>query len=290
MTQRSVFTIREAVARGTDFLKARGIETARLDAELLVGAAVNLDRLGLYLDMDRPLTDAERAAARELLRRRGTREPVAYILGRREFRSRDFEVTPDTLIPRPETEELVDIALAQLDRRFPGSASRFRLLDIGTGSGVIAITLALELPAAVVVATERSAAAAEVARRNAAAHGVNHRVDIRVQDGLAGLAPPFHAIVSNPPYIRDDEYAGLMPEVRDFEPREALTAGADGLDVVRMIIAGAPPLLVPDGFTLLEIGCGQGKAVAQIAAEAGFHEAQILQDFAGLDRYALLTR
>ncbi|MCX7719171.1 MAG: peptide chain release factor N(5)-glutamine methyltransferase [Candidatus Sumerlaeaceae bacterium] len=290
MTHQSVFTIREAVARGTDFLKARGIETARLDAELLVGAAVNLDRLGLYLDMDRPLTDSERAAARELLRRRGAREPVAYILGRREFRSRDFEVTRDTLIPRPETEELVDIALAQLDRRFPGSASRFRLLDIGTGTGVIAISLALELPAAVVVATERSAAAAGVARRNAAAHGVNHRVDIRVQDGLAGLEPPFHAIVSNPPYIRDDEYAGLMPEVRDFEPREALTAGADGLDVVRMILAGAPPLLVPDGFTLLEIGCGQGKAVAQIAAEAGFHEAQIVQDFAGLDRYALLAR
>ncbi|OYT68503.1 MAG: protein-(glutamine-N5) methyltransferase, release factor-specific, partial [Chloracidobacterium sp. CP2_5A] len=107
---------------------------------------------------------------------------------------------------------------------------------------------------------------------------------------LADLEPPFHAIVSNPPYIRDDEYAGLMPEVRDFEPREALTAGSDGLDVVRMILAGAPPLLEPDGFTLLEIGCGQGKAVAQMAAAAGFRDAQILQDFAGLDRYALLTR
>jgi release factor glutamine methyltransferase len=290
MTQREAFTIRHAVARGTEFLRAKGIESARLDAELLIGAALNLDRLGLYLDMDRPLTDSERATARELLRRRATREPVAYILGRREFRSRDFEVTRDTLIPRPETEELVDIALAQLDRRFAGEASRYRLLEVGAGSGVIGVCLALELPAAHVVATEICAAAADVARRNAATHGVSPRVDIRVQADLSGLQPPFHAVVSNPPYIRDDEFSNLMPDVRDFEPRQALTAGPDGLEVIRMILAGAPVLLEPGGFVLLEIGCGQGPDIEPLAAAAGFGDTTILKDYAGLDRYALIAR
>lgn len=277
--------VRDALAKGADFLAGKGVATPRLDAELLLGQVVGLDRLGLYLNFDRPLNGKEREQARELLRRRGLREPVAYILGRKEFHSREFNVDRRVLIPRPETELLVDAVIEELKRRFAGEEEGgFRILELGVGSGAIAVTLAAELPKATVVATEISPGAAEVARANGERHGVSERIDIRLQPDFSGLQPPFHAVVSNPPYVNPADRETLSPDVREYEPSEALFAGEEGLAIYRQLLRETPPLLVAGGFLAVEIGQGQREAIASVAGERGLAVERVVNDYAGIER------
>ncbi len=279
------WTIRDVLEWATQDFSARGIESARLDAELLVANALGIERIGLYLDLNRPLQEEERSAIRPLLMRRREREPVAYILGRRDFYGRRFEVTPDVLIPRPDTETLVEHALAQIPSDAP-----FRVLDVGTGSGAIAVTLAAERPAAMITATDISEAALEVAKRNAVAHGVAERIVFEHVD-LLSIAEPYDVIVSNPPYIASAELAELEDEVRVHEPKTALEAGEDGLDVVRRLLDTAKPATDVGAHMLVEIGAGQAPLVADLAAQTGgWHRVGVYPDLNRIERVVHLRR
>ncbi|MGH7815449.1 MAG: peptide chain release factor N(5)-glutamine methyltransferase [Candidatus Binataceae bacterium] len=263
-------------------LQAAGIDPALLDAQLLMAEAAGVSRATLLAGY--APGDAAIARFEAWVAMRARRVPVAYIIGRKEFYSLDFFVTPEVLIPRPETETAVDAALAALADR-PDS----RVLDIGTGSGAIAIAIAHNAPAARITAADISSGALEVARHNAAKHGLSDRIEFRVADlfdvrhdgAPLGL---FDLIVSNPPYIADDEIASLAPEVRDHEPRIATVAGPDGLAFYRRIAAGARAQLNPGGAIIVEIGAGQSCAVQGIFAQSGFSAASVLNDLAGHPR------
>jgi len=261
-------------------LASKGIDTARLDAELLLAEVLGLSRVELYTNYDRPLTPDEVDRYRELLRRRARREPVAYILGRKEFWSLEFAVDRRVLVPRPETETLVEEVLA-----FARSRPVERILDIGTGCGAVAVALAVELPACRVVATDASAAVLEVAPGNARRHGVADRIEFRLGDLFAAVAEGerFDVVVSNPPYCREDELDGLEPEVRDWEPRPALAAGPDGMAVTGRIIDEAPRVLRPEGRLFLEVGT-QAELVRRRLAERGWREIAVRADLAGRPR------
>jgi len=263
------------------FLATRGAASARLDAELLLAMVLETDRVGVYLRFDRPLGRSEVDAYRALIRRRGEGEPVAHLTGRREFWSRTFTVTPDVLIPRPETELVVERALA-----LAGARDRpLRILDLGTGSGAIAVALAVELPAAQVTAVDISPAAVQVAERNAVAAGVEARVRVLVSDWTAALDRDarFDLVVSNPPYIPSAEIGGLASEVQR-EPRLALDGGADGLDAYRRLVPEACRFVVPGGAVVFEIGIGQAPAVAALCASAGLIAVGRHADLAGIER------
>jgi release factor glutamine methyltransferase len=279
-------TVRRVLMDGTQFLRDAGIESARLDAEVLLGHALDKERADIYLGMESPLNDSDEKIFRESLTRRAKGEPVAYITGHKEFWSLDFVVTPDVLIPRPETELVVELALE--GAIMAATKAPLKILDIGTGSGVIAIALAKELPAAEIWAVDVSAAALNIAEVNARRHGVAERVkflDGDLFDPITELGHRFDVIVSNPPYILSKEIANLGREVRDWEPKMALDGGPDGLDCYRQIIGGAHTYLVPEGRILLEIGEDQGTAVAGLfVGVGGFEKATIYQDYAGKDR------
>jgi release factor glutamine methyltransferase len=255
------WTIREVLEWAAQDFAARGIESPRLDAELLVAKALETDRVGLYLDLNRPLVDQERNAIRPLVARRRDREPVAYILGHRDFWGRRFEVTPDVLIPRPDTETLVEHALECI----PEDAG-CRVLDVGTGSGAIAVTIAAERPLARVTATDISDAALKVASQNAETLAVASRIRFERADLLCG-DERYDIIVSNPPYIAQAEIAGLQPEVREHEPLSALEAGEDGLDVVRALLAAGVTATDAGAQMLIEVGIGQAPSVVALASE-----------------------
>lgn len=278
-----IMTLGEVVARTTDFFRAKGIDTPRLDAELLLGEVLGMDRLQVYLNFDRPLSGEETARARELVRRRAGHEPVAYILGRREFMSRSFEVTPAVLIPRPETELLVEAALAALRETFVGDGE-LRVLEFGVGSGAVAVSLAAEEARVQVVATEISPAAAEVARRNAQTHGVADRVDVRVQSDFAGVAGPFHALVANPPYVDPAERETMMSDVVNHEPHEALFADNEGYAAIEQVLAAAPAMLIAGGSVIMEVGAGQMNRTKEIATAAGLGGLRVTKDYAGIER------
>jgi release factor glutamine methyltransferase len=267
--------------RATAFLEARGAATPRLDAEVLLATVLGTDRVGIYLAFDRPLAPPEVDAYRALVRRRAGGEPVAYLAGRREFWSRALAVSPAVLIPRPETELVVEQALAAAGER----RRRLRVLDLGTGSGCLAIALAAELPAARVVAVDVSPAAAAVARANATAAGVADRVAVLVADWAAALAETarFDLVVSNPPYVATADLARLPPEVRR-EPRLALDGGPDGLAAYRRLAPAAARLLAPGGRLLVEIGEGQAAAVDALLRAAGFGGIVRYRDLAGVER------
>lgn len=288
------WTVLALLKEATDFLTRKEVSRSpRLDAELLLADTLGLDRVGLYTSFERLVKDQERTAFRELIRRRLAYEPVAYIRGKREFWGFEFEVTPDVLIPRPETEMLVEEALKIV--RSEGSG--VTLLDLCTGSGCIAVALAKGLPKdlpkglkdARVYATDLSEAALEVAGRNAAKHGVADRVSLMHGDmwgALAGLnlEGAMDIIVSNPPYIPAGDITALEPNVRDFEPLSALDGGIDGLDFIRRIVDGAPAFLKPGGALLMETGCNQGQAVSTLMQEKGFTQVRVLKDYCGMDR------
>jgi release factor glutamine methyltransferase len=259
-------TVVEVLRLSTRFLSEHGSESARLDAEVLAAHSLGLRRIDLYLQYDRPLGEHELGPLRALLRRRVTGEPVAYLVGEREFYGRPFRVTPAVLIPRPETETLVERALRWARAAAGPQGEGLRLADAGTGSGCIACTLAAELPGARVVAGDVSAAAVAVARENAERLGVGDRVEVGEgswEEPLAAGAP-FDALLSNPPYVTAAEMDGLMREVRDHEPRLALEAGGDGLDAYRELLRRCLPLLRSGGYLALEIDPRRRDAVVDL--------------------------
>lgn len=272
-----VWTVLKLLRWTADYFAGRGIDTPRLDAELLLSATLGLDRVGLYLNFERPLQAEELRAYRELVKRRANHEPLAYILGHAEFWSLSFKVTPAVLIPRPDTEVLVEEALPRL-------AGAMRILDVGTGSGALAIALACEQPECTVVAIDVSAEALEVAGENARSNGVAERVQLIRQDLAQLPAGPFDLIVANPPYIPSGELASLMPEVRDFEPHLALDGGADGLAAYRALTGQAATVLAAGGWLLVEVGIDQAVAVSQLFAAAGLEEIGVRDDYAGIAR------
>ncbi len=276
-------TLASAVADAARRLEAAGAAAidAQRDAGVLARAVLGWDPARWLLDRGAPPPAAFEPAFAAVVARRSTGEPLAYILGEREFYGRPFLVTPDVLIPRPETELVVDRALAARARGARGSSPL--LLDIGTGSGCLAITLALECVGARVIATDVSAAALEVAARNAARHGVVSRVELRHGPLTAGVAEA-SLIVSNPPYVGEQDRAALPGEVRDHEPGVALFGGPDGLDVIRTLVPAAAHALRADGCLILEIGAGQWPAVRDIANASGFASVEAFEDLAGIPR------
>jgi release factor glutamine methyltransferase len=261
-----------------DFTK-RLNASARLDADLIVAHALGMKRIGLYLDLERPLSATELAAVRALVERRRKHEPMAYILGEREFYSRPFTVNREVLIPRPDTETLVERGLAAL-----GEGGT--LLDLCTGSGAVAISLLAERPTLQAVASDLSAGALEVASANASRHGVNERLTLRQGDLWSVLAPDerFTCITVNPPYIGAHEIPELAPDVRDYEPRLALDAGSDALSFYRRIAAEAPRRLEPGGVLCVEVGIHQAEPVAALFRDAGLTDVRATRDLAGIER------
>nr|WP_279330590.1 peptide chain release factor N(5)-glutamine methyltransferase [Desulfuromonas soudanensis] len=271
------WTVLKVLQWTAGYLGSQGVEGARRDAELLLTDILGLDRVGLYLNYDRPLESAELAAFRGRVARRARREPLQYILGSTEFWSLPLTVTPAVLIPRADTEILVEEALA----RCPASGA---VLDVGTGSGAIAIAIASERPAARVEGVDLSLEALAVAEGNVRRHALEGRLTLR-QDDLAALTGgPWDLIVSNPPYIAEGELAGLMPEVRDFEPRQALAGGEDGLDCYRHLAGQASHLLVSGGWLLVEVGLGQAAPVKDLFAAVGLDQTFLRNDYAGIPR------
>jgi release factor glutamine methyltransferase len=258
----------------------RGLGTPRLDAELLLAHALGRDRVGLYTHFDQPLHGDELAKFRELIKRRLAGEPVAYLVGKKEFRSLELSVDARVLVPRPDTETLVEAALALV-------GETPRIVDVGTGSGAIALALKAARPGAEVLAVDRSPEAAAVARGNAERLAL--AVEVLVGDLLAPVAGPFDLIVSNPPYIPSGEIPSLAPEVQR-EPRLALDGGPDGLEVIRRLIADAPRLLAPLGALAMEVGAGQAPSVLALLARAGFASPSTARDLAGIDRVVTARR
>lgn len=279
-----VWTVGRLLTWTTDWLGKRGSESPRLDAEVLLAAVRGCQRIMLYTAFDEPVDEAMRGRFRELIRRRGEGEPVAYLVGEKEFFSLPFTVTPATLIPRPETEGLV-VRLLDLCKQRAVAAPR--ILDVGTGSGAIAVTLAKQLPAANLVATDCSEAALAVAAVNAERHGVADRVRCVACDLLEHPATSgsWDFIVSNPPYVREDEFNCLPPDVRLHEPRQALVGGPTGCEVIERLLPAAAARLAPGGWLLIEVGPSTAAAAAGlIAATAGLVAEPTLRDAAGLPR------
>ena len=256
-------TVMDVIRLSTSYLAQHGSASPRLDAELLIARVLHGRRIDLYLQHDRPLNPAELQDARTLMRRRAGGEPVAYITGVREFYGRPFAVTPAVLIPRPETETLVEHALAEVRRR-DAAAQSVCVADLGTGSGCVAVTLAAEVAGLQVVATDISEAALEVARGNAEQLGVSDRVRLVRSDWAAALDAPIDVVVSNPPYVRSDELAAADTDVRDHEPRVALDGGVDGLDAYRALDASLRERLAPGATLLLEVDPRRAGDVAAI--------------------------
>lgn len=271
------WTVLKVLQWTAGYLKEKGVDGARLDAELLLAEVLQLDRVGLYVNYDRPLEETELAAYRKLVGRRARREPVAYILGRSEFWSLPLAVRPEVLIPRPDTEVLVEEALQR-------AAGEGRILDVGTGSGAIAIALAHELPEAQVVAIDLSDDALAVAKENARSNSVAERIFFQQGDLRNLPSGPFELIVSNPPYIPQGDLASLQPDVRDYEPHLALVGGSDGLDCYRILASQSRQCLTAGGWMLLEVGLGQAEAVQELLIQEGLVDVFCRDDYAGVAR------
>lgn len=276
------WTVRRVLEWTTAHLQKHGSETPRLDAEVLLAHARGCRRIQLYTDYDAELPEAVRSQMRELVQRRAKSEPVAYLVGHREFFSLDFLVTPAVLIPRPETETLVLEVLT-----LAKTLQQPRLLDLCTGSGCVAIAVARNCPQATVTATDSSAAALDVARANVHKHQLEGRITLRCGDLFAALetSDRFHLVMSNPPYVPTAEIPRLAADVRAFEPREALDGGPDGLEVMRRILREAPPHVVPGGWVLLELSPEQAPAVQQFAQSLdAYGEIALIKDLEGRPR------
>ncbi len=279
-----VWTIQRILTWTTEYLAGCGVESARLEAELLCAHARQCQRIHLYTDFDVPLSDAERARMREYVQRRAAREPLAYITGKREFYGRNFEVGVGVLIPRPETETLIDLALEQIPEDRPS-----HFVEMGFGSGCIAITLAVQRPQCRLTACDVSEVCLEYAERNAEIHGVADRVQFVHGAGVDAIRQQVgetlcDGFVSNPPYVCDHELDGLQPEVATHEPRRALVAGADGLDLIRELIPQSVTLLRPGAWIGLECDPAQCGTVVQLMQDAGLTDPQIHRDFRDVDR------
>lgn len=278
-----LWTIGRILKWTEQYFKEKGIESPRLDAEVLLSHILGRERIYLYVHFDEPLEPTELARYREAIKQRVQRVPVAYIIGEKEFMGLTFKVTADTLVPRPDTEILVQAAVERLRAR--GETPRFA--DIGTGSGAICLSILHFLPKAQADTVDISPAARAVAEENAAALEVADRVTFHTGDLLAPLAGQcYDAILSNPPYIPDGDIAALAPEVRLKEPRTALAGGKDGLDFYRRLTADAPAHLKDGSFLAVEVGIHQAAPVAALAVPA-FSRTEILKDYAGIERVVI---
>ncbi len=275
------WAVRTGLQWAQDTLRQEGVNEARLAGEVLLAHALGLDRFKLYLQPQRPLDEAEAARFRELVARRGQGVPLQHLIGQVSFMGHPIQVNGRVLIPRFETEELVERALQRVSPEAP-----LRFLDAGTGSGAIAVALAKALPLAQGVALDRSPEALDVARANAALNRVAERLRFVEGDWLEGLDGLFELIVANPPYVPSGQIAALAREVRDHDPRLALDGGPDGLDALRRLIPQAAPRLAPGGWLLLEIGHDQADAVRALLGEVGFGRVAVYADLAGADRIA----
>ena len=293
---KKIWTVLGMIDWSRQYLADKGFENTRLETELLLGHALSLPRIELYLNYERPMSEQELARFKTLLKRRLSGEPVQYVTGTAAFMFAEFEVNPAVLIPRPETEALTEVALRLLGEasesvgRSTESASRPEVLaaDIGTGSGVIAVTLAQKFPYVRVLAIDSSPAALEVAFRNAERAGVAARVEFLEGDMLGPLSEPglegrISLLVSNPPYVASGDIDTLPREIREFEPRAALDGGADGLDCLRVMAQDGPAMLAPGGAIALEVGDGQAEKVATMLRES-LGEVSIEKDYARRDR------
>lgn len=289
-------TLQSEIANARRALERAGIDAgeAAVDADLLARTVLGWDRARLLASLVEEAPASFHAPFAGLVRRRERREPAAYIVGSREFWRRDFEVGPGVLVPRPETEIIVEEALARLADRMAASLARepghhLVAADVGTGSGCLAITLALELPGSRVVATDTSRAALSIARRNAARHEADPRIEFVETSLLSGVDARFDAIVSNPPYVPAAEMPTLPPEVSDHEPREALLGGEDGLDLIRALLLQAESRLVEGGLLIFEFGFGQEAAVRDaIARRPAFRLVAMRSDLQGIPRTAVV--
>ena len=281
-------SLHERLADARETLIRDGIpaEEAALDAEVLARHVLDCDRATLLTRARDPLPSAFDRLYHALIARRVAREPVAYIVGHREFWGLEFDVTPAVLIPRPETELVVEEALASLPRR---DIVR-HIIDVGTGSGCLAVTLAVEFPPANVTATDTSHEALAVAYRNADRHNVIGRITFVQADVLKDVTEPADLIVSNPPYVPAGDAATLQAEVARYEPASALYGGPDGLDVIRRLVGSARQHLAAGGWLIIEFGFGQEAAVREVAREAGWNVARIRSDLQGIPRVAVLRR
>jgi len=283
-------TIMDYIRLASAHLDASGVQSPRLDAEVLLADLLGIERIQLYVQYDRPLIRPEVDAYRRRIARRARREPVAYITGKREFYSLEFKVDRRCLVPRPETEHLVDTALAELAARFAGK-DYLKVADVGTGSGAIAVSVARTEPRAVVTATDIDAGALALAAENAERHGVSDRVRFVEGDLLVPLGDEMYdCILSNPPYVADEDWEKLPPDVRLYEPKIALAGGPDGLACIRRLITSAWPRLAPGGFLALEIGYDQGQRVLELARAEGYAHARLVKDLAGHDRVAVMAK
>lgn len=285
-----VWTVLSMILWSATYLEEKGVPNARLDAEHLLAHVTGVGRLQLYLEFERPLSREELDGFRPLLKRRAAREPLQYIVGNQPFRGLELRVRPGVLIPRPETEVLVDLVLAWWK-----GAGRVggRALDVGTGTGAIALSLASEGAWAHVLATDVDEAALTLARENAEASGLDGRVEIRAGSLFEPLDSDerFDVIVSNPPYVPEVDASTLEPEVREWEPGRALFGGSDGLDVVTSIVQGAGRHLTEGGLLALEVGRDQARAVRDACLSVGtFVDARIHRDYSGRERFVLATR
>ncbi|MBT5039208.1 MAG: peptide chain release factor N(5)-glutamine methyltransferase [Rhodospirillaceae bacterium] len=274
-------SVEDALRQASSVLAAGGIEQPRHEARILLGHVTGLSREALLVQhreiLERPLADA----LTSLARRRAEHEPIAYLTGEREFWGLSFEVTRDTLIPRPDSETLVEAALEFTRARRDAG---LRILDLGVGSGCLLISLLRELPLAEGFGVDRSVAALRVAGRNAERHGVSARMQLFAGCWGAALSPSFDIIVANPPYVADGERASMMPEVAKYEPAEALFAGREGEDAYRAMAPQLARLLSPQGRIFLELGAGQGARAAEILHGAGLSECERRKDLAGIER------
>jgi release factor glutamine methyltransferase len=276
-------TVLEVIQRSSEFLERKGVDSPRLQSELLLAHVLQLPRMKLYLNFERPLTSVELDAVRGLVKRRGQREPLQHIVGSTSFCGLEMKVSRDVLIPRPETELVAEHACRLLTAAAGNTPTA---LDFATGSGCLAIVMAVKCPAATVHATDVSAPALAIARENAARHEVAGRTRFHAGDGLAAVPEDLHfdVIVSNPPYIPSEAVATLQPEVRDHDPLLALDGGVDGLRFYKSLATGAAARLRPGGRLVLELGHDQAKAVGGLLAEAKWKVEGIYQDYAGVER------
>ena len=278
-----MLTVLEIIKRTTDFLAKRDVESPRLNAELLIGHALGLKRMQLYIQFERPLTESELEKIRPLVKRRGNREPVQYITGETEFGGLKLKVDRRALIPRPETEYLLEL----LPRHRPAPPAN--ILDLGTGGGALALALARAHPQAAVTAVDKSAEALALAQENLAACGLAGRVQFVLSDWFSALPADrqFDLIVANPPYLSDTETGATAPEVREYEPRMALSAGANGAAALEAIILAAPAYLAAGGLLACETGIAQHAQLQPLAGRAGFARTESVADLTGRERYLL---
>jgi release factor glutamine methyltransferase len=280
--------LHERLADARDRFVRAGIarDEAALDAEVIARHVLDCDRATFVIRARDPLPSAFDRLFEDLVRRRIAREPIAYITGHKEFWGLEFEVTPAVLIPRPETELIIEESLAAL----PARDTVGQIIDVGTGSGCLAVALAIEFSSANVVATDSSESALEIATRNCSRHNVSTRVSLLHADLLGGTSSPADLIVSNPPYVPDSDASHLQPEVARYEPHAALFAGDDGLHVIRRLFAAAPGALADGGHLIVEFGLGQESGLRQAARHAGWTVDRVRRDLQGIPRVAVLRR